>query len=347
MGKKVESLKIESMNQAQSSEFHTTNIARAEADPVIAEQLAPQLAAWKQANTQFDAYLKTAQRQLLTEDIKDLDATQDDDVTAFRGMVNALQNIPDAAKKESARRVKLCMDTYKIETQWEYIKEMNLIRQMLDDLQGRYAADVAALGLGIFVEKLAASNAAVRQAQLQREDDNAGTVTGQTVAWRRETEKKYRDFVEMLNARTLVFGDADYVPFIDKLNASIAHYRQILAVAAGIRAAKKDKEEGGSSESSSSSSHSSSNSNVTPIPASDNGQNTQTGDNTGNNGQQTGDNTGNNGQQTGDNTGNNGQQTGDNTGNNGNDNPGGDNTGDDNNDTPPDGGDINDGGLDD
>lgn len=279
MSKKVELLRIESMNNAQSNEFMTANIARAEADAKIAELLAPQLTAWKDANTQFDAYLKQSQKALLTEDIKSLDEVQDDDYLAFKGMVRSLMNVPDPTLKERIRRVKLCLDTYKIETDWEYIKEMNFIRQMLDDLQGRLAEDVTVLGLGIFVEKLAQSNAAVRQAQQQRDDNAAGQLKGQTAAWRRETEKKYREFVEMLNARALVFGDADYAAFIDKLNASIAHYRQILAVAAGIRAAKKNKEDapagsetgdnGGGSESGSgsgSSSGSGSGSSTTPIP---------------------------------------------------------------------------------
>ena len=293
MSKKVEMLRIESMNNAQSNEFMTANIARAEADAEIAELLAPQLTAWKDANTQFDAYLKQSQKALLTEDIKSLDEVQGDDYLAFKGMVRALMNVPDPMLKERIRKVKLCVDTYKIDTDWEYIKEMNFIRQMLDDLQGRLAEDVTALGLGIFVEKLAQSNAAVRQAQQQRDDDAAGQLKGQTAAWRRETEKKYREFVEMLNARSLVFGDADYAAFIDKLNASIAHYRQILAVAAGIRAAKKNKEDapagsetgdnGGGSESGSGSGSDSgggSGSSTTPIPNSG-GTGTITPDNSG------------------------------------------------------------------
>lgn len=272
MAKKVEAIRIESMNNAQSNEFMTANINRAKADAKIVEYLSPQLDAWEAANTQFDSYLKQTQRVLLTEDIKGYDDVQDADLVALKGMVRALQSVPDPTLKESARKVKLCVDTYKIETDWEYVKEMNYIRQMLDDLQGRYAADVAALGLTLFVEKLAQSNAAVRQAQIQRDDDAAGQLKGQTAAWRKETEKKYREFVEMLNARALVFGDADYAAFIDKLNSSIDHYRQILAVAAGIRAAKKkDKENGESSDdngsnSSSSSSSSSNSGTVEPVP---------------------------------------------------------------------------------
>lgn len=300
MSKKVDALRIESMNHAQSSEFHTTNIARAEADPVIAQELAPQLSAWKTANTQFDFYLKKSMKSLMTEDIKDLDKVQDDDLKALKGMARALQNIPDATLKESSRRVNLCVDTYKIETDWEYIKEMNYIKQMLDDLENRYAADVTALGLGIFVQKLRASNDAVRQAQLERENENAGVPSGQTMAWRRETEKAYRSFVEMLDARALVFGDTNYIPFMDKLNASISHYRQILAVAAGIRSAKKkDETNSGDSSSNSGSSNSGSNSgnnsgNTTPIPGTD------TSDTGNNSGQQGGDNSG---QQGGDDSG--------------------------------------------
>lgn len=279
MAKKVEAIRIESMNNAQSNEFMTANINRAKADAKIVEYLSPQLDAWEAANTQFDSYLKQSQRVLLTEDIKSYDEVQDADLMALKGMVRALQSVPDPTLKESARKVKLCVDTYKIETDWEYVKEMNYIRQMLDDLQGRYASDVAALGLTLFVDKLAQSNAAVRQAQIQRDDDAAGQLKGQTAAWRKETEKKYREFVEMLNARALVFGDADYAAFIDKLNSSIDHYRQILAVAAGIRAAKKkDKENGESSDDNSSSSSSSSSSNsssnsgtVEPVPNGENG----------------------------------------------------------------------------
>ena len=281
MSKKVDALRIESMNQAQSSEFHTTNIARAEADAKIVEKLGPQLAAWKQANTQFDYYLKQTTKSLMTEDIKDLDKIQDDDLQALKTMARALMNIPDATLKESARRVNLCVDTYKIEKDWEHVKEMSLIKQMLDDLEGRYAADVAALGLGIFVQKLRSSNDAVRQAQIEREDENAGVPSGQTVAWRRETEKAYRNFVDMLDAHLLVFGETDYADFVDKLNASIAHYRQILAVAAGIRAAKKKDEDtpsGGGSNSSGNSGSSSNSGSTEPIPGTDT---SDTGDNGG------------------------------------------------------------------
>ena len=267
MAKQVDALKIESMNNAQSNEFHATNIARAKADANIVADLGPQLTAWENANTQFDNYLKQEQKSLLTEDIKDLDSVQDNDLVALKGVSRAMQNIPDEEKKQSARRVKLCIDNYNINTDWEYMKELNLIKQMLDDLQGKYAADVAALGIGIFVEKLAQSNAAVRAALIQRENEAAGVSAGQTRAWRRETEKAYRAFVEMLNARTLVFGDTNYAAFIDLLNASIAHYRQILAVAAGIRAAKQ-----GDNSSNSSKPSSSNGGGTTPIPTTtDNG----------------------------------------------------------------------------
>lgn len=240
MAKQVEALKIETMNNAQSNEFHTTNIARAKTDANIVADLGPQLTAWENANAQFNAYLKQEQKTLLTEDAKEADSVQDSDLIALKGIARAMLNIPDAEKLQSARRVKLCIDNYDIDTSWEYVREANMIRQMLDDLQGKYAADVTALGIGVFVEKLAQSNATVRQTLIQRENESAGQVAGQTRAWRRETEKAYRAFVEMLNARSLVFGDTNYADFIDLLNASIAHYRQILATAAGRRAAKKN-----------------------------------------------------------------------------------------------------------
>lgn len=286
MAKKVEALKIESMNHGQSSEFHSSNIARAEADAFIVEKLGPQLTAWKEANIQFDNYLKQSQKSLMTQDIKELDKQQDDDLKALKGMAKALLNIPDATLKESARRVNLCIDTYKIESDWELIREMSFVKQMLDDLQTRYAADITALGMGLFVDKLRSTNDDLRQAQLQREDESAGNESGQTVAWRRETEKRYREFVEMLNAHILVFGETGYVSFVDKLNASIAHYRQILAVAAGIRAAKKKDEENGGGSGSGSGSGTNSGS-TTPVPATDDEPTDEPGDDPGTGGGET------------------------------------------------------------
>lgn len=245
-GKKASNIDVTRMNYGQLSEFMTANIGRGKADETVSRVLAAELKAWDEANTQLDAYFKQEQKSVLTEDITNADDERDRDLVALRGAARAMKRIPGKDLQLSARRVNLCMDNYKIEEDWEMQRESNMIKQMLDDLTSKYADDVAKLGLGAFVEKLRESNELCRQLLLEREESKAGYVSGQAKAWRRRTEQTYRAFVEMLNARCLVEGSDAYADFIDKLNASIEHYRQILATAAGVRAAQKAKADGGS-----------------------------------------------------------------------------------------------------
>lgn len=286
--KKVKSLDIHGLNNGQSSEFMTANIARAKADATVSQKLADELKAWDDANRQFDAYFKQEQKNELSDDISAADKERDQDYAALRAAIRAMKRVPGDELQKSARRVNICLDNYKIDTGWEMQREGNMIKQMLDDLTGKYASDVRRLGLGVFVEKLQESNDRCRQLLVEREDSKAGYVSGQTKAWRRQTEQAYRDFVEMLNARALVEGSDQYADFIDKLNSSIDHYRQILATAAGIRAAQKAKEEAGTGGKTSGSTTTKDND---PVPADTTGDD-DTGDDDGDDGSGNGDGNG-------------------------------------------------------
>ena len=115
---------------------------------------------------------------------------------------------------------------YKINTADQLDKETGLLVNFISDLEDKYAAQVAKLGLTAFVTNLKEANERVRTLTLQRTNEKIGITVGALKTARTASDDAYRALVKMVNALALVFGEKDYTAFIDYVNTEVTHYKR-------------------------------------------------------------------------------------------------------------------------
>ena len=219
------------------------------------------------AYTYYDQVVNPARKSLQTEELVDLDTARDNSLGAYHEALLGLQRNPNSEKRQAARLLLLNYDTFAPDRGQEYMKETELVDQMLKDIadSAEMTAAVTLLGFDDYVADLAAKNEAFAVVMASRTASTEGASKGVVAAARTQLEEKYQLFRRMLNVASIYEGDTDYRSFILSANAEVAHYKDVLA--------RK-----GVSTGSSSNSSNSSNSGTTPSGGTEEGGTTPTPD---------------------------------------------------------------------
>ena len=134
--------------------------------------------------------------------------------------------MPIADMAQAAKVLAQHIKDYKINTAGQLDKETGLLVNFITDLEDKYSAQVAKLGLTAFVTNLKEANERVRMLTLQRTNEKMGVTVGALKAARTASDDAYRALVKMVNALALVFGEKDYTAFIDYVNTEVTHYKR-------------------------------------------------------------------------------------------------------------------------
>jgi len=179
----------------------------------------------------YDQVVNPARRSLLTEDLKGGDDERDNALGAYHEALLGLQRNPNAEKRQAARLLLLNFDSFAPDRSQEYMKETELIDQLLKEQDGsqEMTAAVALLGLGDYVTDLKAKNDAFAATMSDRTASTQGQEKGAVAAARADLEEKFQLFRRMLNVASTYEGDSDYRAFLLAVNAEVEHFRQILA----------------------------------------------------------------------------------------------------------------------
>ena len=179
----------------------------------------------------YDQVINPTRKSLLTEDLKGGDDERDDALGAYHEVLLGLQRNPNAEKRQAARQLLLNFDTFAPERSQEYMKETELIDQMLKEQEDspEMTAAIALLGLGDYVTDLKTKNDSFAAVMKSRTASTQGQEKGAVADARADLEAKFQLFRRMLNVASTYEGDTDYRSFILAVNAEVEHYRQILA----------------------------------------------------------------------------------------------------------------------
>ncbi|MDR0988578.1 MAG: DUF6261 family protein [Prevotellaceae bacterium] len=221
---KVEEFRYSGLNNGGHFQFGTDVINRAEATPTITSKFKPQLAAFKQALEAEDAALKLSTKSLLTDQIQEADQRRDKLYPVMVRLIHDYSLIPD--KAESAKPLSQAIVDYGIKPRGQRDKQSGLMSNLFHDMRTKYAASVDALGLGELLGELEQANQQVIDLMQQRTEERKNHLNGALKASRNATELAYRDFVETINARIQLEGEAKYADFVAYLNAEILHYQR-------------------------------------------------------------------------------------------------------------------------
>lgn len=224
--KEIYDINIQRMNNGAHFTFVSNILARAEADTAVKGKASELVSNFKVAVAAEDEALKISQKSLLTDDIAKADNERDALYAGYKKAVEAFLAMPIADMAQAAKVLAQHIKDYKINTADQLDKETGLLVNFITDLEDKYSAQVAKLGLTAFVTNLKEANERVRMLTLQRTNEKMGVTVGALKAARTASDDAYRALVKMVNALALVYGEKDYTAFIDYANTEITHYKR-------------------------------------------------------------------------------------------------------------------------
>lgn len=224
--KEIYDINIQRMNNGAHFTFVSNILARAEADTAVKGKASELVSNFKVAVAAEDEALKISQKSLLTDDIAKADIDRDALYAGYKKAVEAFLAMPIADMAQAAKVLAQHIKDYKINTAGQLDKETGLLVNFITDLEDKYSAQVAKLGLTAFVTNLKEANERVRMLTLQRTNEKMGVTVGALKAARTASDDAYRALVKMVNAFALVFGEKDYTAFIDYVNTEVTHYKR-------------------------------------------------------------------------------------------------------------------------
>ena len=224
--KEIYDINIQRMNNGAHFTFVSNILARAEADTAVKGKASELVSNFKTAVNAEDEALKISQKSLLTDEIAKADSDRDALYAGYKKAVEGFLAMPIADMAQAAKILSQHIKDYKINTADQLDKETGLLVNFISDLEDKYAAQVAKLGLTAFVTNLKEANERVRTLTLQRTNEKIGITVGALKTARTASDDAYRALVKMVNALALVFGEKDYTAFIDYVNTEITHYKR-------------------------------------------------------------------------------------------------------------------------
>lgn len=224
--KEIYDINIQRMNNGAHFTFVSNILARAEADTTIKGKASELVSNFKAAVAAEDEALKISQKSLLTDEIAKADSDRDALYAGYKKAVEGFLAMPIADMAQAAKILSQHIKDYKINTADQLDKETGLLVNFISDLEDKYAAQVAKLGLTAFVTNLKEANERVRTLTLQRTNEKISITVGALKTARTASDDAYRALVKMVNALALVFGEKDYTAFIDYVNTEITHYKR-------------------------------------------------------------------------------------------------------------------------
>lgn len=224
--KEIYDINIQRMNNGAHFTFVSNILARAEADTTVKGKASELVSNFKTAVAAEDEALKISQKSLLTDEIAKADSDRDALYAGYKKAVEGFLAMPIADMAQAAKILSQHIKDYKINTADQLDKETGLLVNFISDLEDKYAAQVAKLGLTAFVTNLKEANERVRTLTLQRTNEKISITVGALKTARTASDDAYRALVKMVNALALVFGEKDYTAFIDYVNTEITHYKR-------------------------------------------------------------------------------------------------------------------------
>ena len=224
--KEIYDINIQRMNNGAHFTFVSNILARAEADTAVKGKASELVSNFKAAVAAEDEALKISQKSLLTDEIAKADSDRDALYAGYKKAVEGFLAMPIADMAQAAKILSQHIKDYKINTADQLDKETGLLVNFITDLEDKYSAQVAKLGLTAFVTNLKEANERVRTLTLQRTNEKIGITVGALKTARTASDDAYRALVKMVNALALVFGEKDYTAFIDYVNTEVTHYKR-------------------------------------------------------------------------------------------------------------------------
>jgi hypothetical protein len=235
---KILKLDLRTLRNDEHFQFHTEFRDLINQTTSAALNITAQFTAYQSLFAQEDEALKKIMKSALTEDIEEADRRRD---RIFRGIIDANKSALkhfNAGTQAAAKRLKVLFDTYGNVAAKPINEETSAIHNLLQELNGNYAADAATTGITDWATELETANNALDSLVKNRYDESAQRTTLVMKETRTQTDAACRIITDRIDALMLIEGTPVYSGFITQINVIIEKYRNILAQREGRNHAK-------------------------------------------------------------------------------------------------------------
>jgi len=187
-------------------------------------KIKPQFDEWLALFEKEDEALKKISKSALTKQIQDADKARDNTYMGMVEITGAYLRHCDKDISEAARRLKIVFDTYGNIARKPIKEQTSATVNILQDLQGKYAADCATVKISDWVSLLATQNTALNTLMAERVDEAVAKTDVVLREARMAGDEAYRKICDIINVYILLEGAANYEVFVKTLNTIIAKY---------------------------------------------------------------------------------------------------------------------------
>ena len=238
---KINQIGLSRLRNDTHFQFHTEFKDLAQKHNPQALKIKPQYEAYLLLYDKEDLALKKINKSLITEKIQNADKARDEIWGDLVETNTAALRHFDPEVREAAKQLKIVFDTYGNIARKPLNDQTSATYNIVQDLEGKYAPDVAKVGLGPWLAELKARNIAFSDLMRERFDESSLRVDIVLKKARVQLDGAYYAIIERINALVLVEGAEDYEGFIKKLNPIISKYVTALAMQAGRVSKRKGK----------------------------------------------------------------------------------------------------------
>ena len=188
-----------------------------------------QFAEYTRLYNREDDGIKKIRKSALTAQLMEADKARDDTWSGLIKMNEASLKHFDTKVVEAGKRLKILFGTYGNVAVKPLNEQTSAVYNILQELQGDYAADVTASGIENWVEELKKRNEVFRKLMQDRFSETA-LKSGVSVREARILlDRAYKDITDCINVFVLLDGAAAYEHFIRSHNVVAEKYSAILA----------------------------------------------------------------------------------------------------------------------
>lgn len=207
--------------------FHQSTLKRTKNDTVLCGKslLAPLIAGYEAAFLAEEEKFRLSQKSKFTDTLNELDEKRDNAYRGFKQIVGGYAKVPDAAMQTASKALNQLITDYKIDVDIQRDQESGLLSNFISDLEGKCAAHVQTLGIGLVAQVLKEANDQYIEIRDSRTEERMQKEKKALETARAATDEAYNKFIAMVNALAMVEGEAEYANFINFMNTLINEYK--------------------------------------------------------------------------------------------------------------------------
>lgn len=188
-----------------------------------------------------DDVLEQIRKSLHTAEIAKTDVERDTTFSGFRDVVKGMQSHFNPDKRKAAANLMIVFNQYGNISKKSYSEETASIHNFLQEMTGKFASDIQTLELQEWVDMLDENNKDFSTLLLQRNEEASQKNSLKMKDLRKEIEECYVEMIKRMEAVTILQSNHTLTDVINKLNANLTRYSNILAQREGRAAAQKNR----------------------------------------------------------------------------------------------------------